>query len=866
MEKLQNYLDTQYKQDKERLEETLTLIRNCLPLFYETFSPKYGWPYSVEKEINPQRQLASTFSYGTLAMTSGALKALLETDLPKKDIYKLWTLKEPTDGKAEQSTEKLTEIAVGKAVDLLLHTINDASTIGTILTQEDIDCERFDLTQKTILSDTYGVNSVFVLSWIYDLLEQEAGNNTKENECDGTSSSISTFNQAQGIPTPYLNIQGRTQARDELKKLVVTRLKSTLTRISDPGQMRFYETNTKDETKNPTIDVRHAFPLLKAIHLYERLLFLKDNDAVQLISEGTTDFLERLEEHLLNKLHYFISLAEIENSRFDAAELVFSLEGLLSVRKLRLDPNDDSENASIFLCEKGLLERVFSILEKKQEINSYWRPLSPFITTQKGLALLPISVEITQSLLRICEILGENGKQLFFRSCGIFNRYFDWVKSKVITVKCGEKRVYGWSSEHIFSPATIHIWQSSQILIFLTKYYSFLRDKIASDALAAANLSVTKPGKAIPGFWTNKPFGSDLVHAKIQQKVIESKEENSSVSFLLYGPPGTGKTTFAEQIAVLKQWPLLSLSPSDFIADGVDKLETKAKNLFKVLCAQHNLVILFDEIDRLLLNRNSEAYQDQGDMFQLMVASLLVKFKQLRDTPHIIFMIATNYGYRLDPAIVRPGRVDYQILVTLPDKEQRTEIVCQFVAKLQGKKLCEKDERTDQLKVLASEIAKRTPLFAFGEMQQLMNLLKASIDLKKTDYCEANNALKGVTIEILDNCIGSIIPMVSLSQYTNRIMKKKDAQDGKEPRPVEDLPVDEILMIAYTIYECNEKDKRLLKEKANGDLYRLVENNQEYIQDKVTVALGKTVWEKVEGMLQTIESEENTQGGNGDVT
>lgn len=774
MEKLQQYLDTQFKQDNERLEDILSLIRNTLPMFYESFDQRSGWPYEVKGKV-AHSKIVPPFSCGTVAMTCGALKTLRRADLPEKKVYKTWPCREKGSGEDEESLETLTEKTVVKTFSLL------TKNLGT--------------QRKLITSRTYGDNSVFVLSWLCDLIDKNPQKDPSQSLGDGQ--------------------------RDLVIKYAKTRLNETLLYIDHPEKIQYYKENKSDPTKNPKINVKHAFPLLKTIHMFDKLRSLGE---LQNKSKKPVD-LEKLEEYLLNRLHYFISLAEIENSRFDAAELVFSLEGLLIVRKLRFDPDEGSENASIFLCSRDLLERVFSILEKKQKINSYWRPLSPFITTQRGLALLPISVEITLSLLRICEILGKTGKELFARNSDIFARYFDWVKSKVTAVPCGDRRVYGWASEHVYSSDTIHIWQTSQILIFLTKYYSFLRDKIAADALAAANLSISEPKKKIPQFWENEPFGSIKVHKQIKEIINESKFENYSASFLLYGPPGTGKTTFAKQIAALKDWPLLSLSPSDFIADGVDKLENKAKNLFKVLCAQHDLVILFDEIDRLLLNRNSEAYRDQGDMFQVMVASLLVKFKDLRDTPHIIFLIGTNYGYRLDPAIVRPGRIDKQILVMLPDLAEREKAIQKNIDDY-------KEKHAEAFPAVdCKDLSKKTPLFSYGELEQLVDEIAKNRDKP-------------------EQCVDSIIPMVSLSQYTNQITQIKDGIDTGNVRPAEDLPLDEILMVAYTRFECDQNDDKLKKEKDN--LQKLMEKHEELALDKIKAVLGENVHGKIKEMLQKL--------------
>ena len=99
---------------------------------------------------------------------------------------------------------------------------------------------------------------------------------------------------------------------------------------------------------------------------------------------------------------------------------------------------------------------------------------------------------------------------------------------------------------------------------------------------------------------------------------------------LLYGPPGTGKSSSVRLLASALQWPLTVITPSNFITHGEQQVEATAKALFDVLDMQSNMVVLFDEIDRLILDRRNADYHRQGDMFQLMTPSMLTKLETLR--------------------------------------------------------------------------------------------------------------------------------------------------------------------------------------------------------------------------------------------
>ncbi len=146
-------------------------------------------------------------------------------------------------------------------------------------------------------------------------------------------------------------------------------------------------------------------------------------------------------------------------------------------------------------------------------------------------------------------------------------------------------------------------------------------------------------------------------------------------SCLLYGPPGTGKTTIAQMLARALGWSLIIITPSDFVVSGEAEVESRAKAIFDVLQLQTDVVIFLDEIDRLLLDRDSADYQKQSDMFQFMTPSMLTKLNDLRGRRRSIFVIATNYADRIDNAITRPGRIDAQYLVLPPDAAQRTRLL-----------------------------------------------------------------------------------------------------------------------------------------------------------------------------------------------
>lgn len=148
---------------------------------------------------------------------------------------------------------------------------------------------------------------------------------------------------------------------------------------------------------------------------------------------------------------------------------------------------------------------------------------------------------------------------------------------------------------------------------------------------------------------------------------------------LLYGPPGTGKTTVAENLADALGFSLITITVSDFLAGGGGEVEARAKMMFEVLQAQANVVILFDEIDELVLDRSSKRHGQQDTVFKFMTPGMLTKLNNLRRAKRSIFIMATNYAYRIDPAIRRTGRIDENYLLLPPDSDSRQRMIKQFL-------------------------------------------------------------------------------------------------------------------------------------------------------------------------------------------
>lgn len=107
------------------------------------------------------------------------------------------------------------------------------------------------------------------------------------------------------------------------------------------------------------------------------------------------------------------------------------------------------------------------------------------------------------------------------------------------------------------------------------------------------------------------------------------------------------------------------------------------------------MVILFDEIDELVLDRSSKRHKDQETVFKFMTPGMLTKLNNLRRAERSIFIIATNFAYRIDPAIRRTGRIDQNYLLLPPDAASRQRMLAGFLSDAIQRGRLQRDDRLD---------------------------------------------------------------------------------------------------------------------------------------------------------------------------
>jgi cell division protease FtsH len=178
---------------------------------------------------------------------------------------------------------------------------------------------------------------------------------------------------------------------------------------------------------------------------------------------------------------------------------------------------------------------------------------------------------------------------------------------------------------------------------------------------------------------------------------------------LLFGPPGTGKTLLARAVAGEAGVPFFSISGSDFVEMFVGVGASRVRDLFEQAKQNQPCIIFIDEIDAVGRHRGAGLGGGHDEREQTL-NQLLVEMDGFEANESIIIMAATNRPDILDPALLRPGRFDRQIVVDRPDREGRKAIL---TVHAKGKPLAPGVE--------LDTLAAQTPGFTGADLANLVN-------------------------------------------------------------------------------------------------------------------------------------------------
>ncbi len=140
---------------------------------------------------------------------------------------------------------------------------------------------------------------------------------------------------------------------------------------------------------------------------------------------------------------------------------------------------------------------------------------------------------------------------------------------------------------------------------------------------------------------------------------------------LLYGPPGTGKTMLAKAVATESQANFISVKGPEFLSKWVGESEKAVRETFRKAKQSAPCIVFFDEIDSIAPARGNGG---DSHVTERMVSQMLSEIDGLEELHNVTVIAATNRPDIIDPALLRPGRIDRLVFVTPPDEKARDEI------------------------------------------------------------------------------------------------------------------------------------------------------------------------------------------------
>lgn len=360
-------------------------------------------------------------------------------------------------------------------------------------------------------------------------------------------------------------------------------------------------------------------------------------------------------------------------SEFDAAELVHAMAICARAKKM---------------THSEVKDAVLKTLHGRQPDGS-WAPGKPFYIQNRVLGAWSTTSEtiwtLASALVSHPEINDADDALVAF---------VDWLEKtqQVVQDSAKGRQAVGWSSERFRQPRTVDTWATCNAVNALLPIRTLLEYRLWQ--ICEQNFTVVESFRDLERI---DPADLRLPHReRLHRQLIqagwraERAHKHAQYSFILHGPPGTSKTTvagaLAQQLWRTTQFAkrpepagpgrarLVRITPADFMHGGEGNMDARARVIFKLLSNIRAATIFFDEIDDFLRRRE---FMGEPTFIKLVAPAMLNRLQDLRDAApmqEICFVLGTNFVDKMDPALIRQGRIDRAMPVVFPDLPSKRAI------------------------------------------------------------------------------------------------------------------------------------------------------------------------------------------------
>ena len=387
--------------------------------------------------------------------------------------------------------------------------------------------------------------------------------------------------------------------------------------------------------------------------------------------------------------------------RQDAREAVIRQLGLQSGRDPEFDPG--SLLAAVCLLQRfggrsgrQLIRRGIEVLAESQDDDGSWR--ADLLTAERSRLVYVSSIEMATFMANLLIADLATGVDEFLPLIvPILEKSFAQMEAGYIDLGTDTRIARGWGNDRTRRSAVAEVWTTALALQFVIRLNRISQLVEQADALNGFEVIYSGGSRhrwpdlqgVVPDrsrrpeaidWRLKRTLGQasdptedgeliDTLSTQLVRPILLERTERpgEAASLLLYGPPGTRKTSMVKAIARSLGWPLVVISPPDFLLEGIDGLERSAQRIFNSLNSVRRVVVLFDECEELLRRRLAVESPENRTHGAFITAGMLPRLQALRDRSWCVFAIVTNTELdELDPAVVRRGRLDLKRRVGHP--------------------------------------------------------------------------------------------------------------------------------------------------------------------------------------------------------